>query len=113
MVPKSRDDFGGTPTMTNPRPMINDIERALRAAGGDAALHKTIEERAKSRDYLTRNYAELLEQYPEHWIAVHDSEVIAAELTLSDLARALTEKVLPISEILIRHMTTRPEVNFF
>jgi hypothetical protein len=95
--------------------MSEDRERVLEAAGGPVAAAASLDSRRGTLDYVVEHLDELMERYSDHWIAVHDSEVIAIELTLDDLARTLPtvleDRGVSISEVIIREMTTVPRIS--
>ena len=60
----------------------------------------------RSTKYLSTHYHELLENYPKHYIAIFNGEVIAASLSREDLFDDLREKNIPLRNTLVDYMET-------
>ena len=61
--------------------------------------------RHKDWDLVEANYHSLQEKYPEHWIAVIDKEVIAADPDPMELAAKLRAMDLPTNRVVIEKLT--------
>lgn len=60
-------------------------------------------------DFVEANFDALQEKYPEHWIAVMDKEVIAADPDPIELAAKLRVMDLPTNRIVIEKLTDLAE----
>jgi len=95
------------------RRMTQERDRALKSLGGSSKAAAMFRRREKSFSYIQDHFDELMEQYPEHWIAVCDSAVVAAALTLPELEQEVESTGSDQSEVVVRHLTKVPQVNFF
>ncbi|MBI2935113.1 MAG: hypothetical protein HYY29_06045 [Chloroflexi bacterium] len=60
--------------------------------------------------YFVSRRDELLEEYPEQWIAIHRKAVVAHAKMLTALVRQLRAKEIPRGEAQIEFMTKNPRV---
>lgn len=60
-------------------------------------------------DFVEANFDALQEEYPEHWIAVMDKEVIAADPDPMQLAAKLRPMDLPTNRVVIEKLTDLDE----
>ena len=60
-------------------------------------------------DFVEANYHVLQQKYPEHWIAVMDKEVIAADPDPMELAAKLRPIDLPPNRLVIEKLTDLAE----
>jgi len=60
-------------------------------------------------DFYEQHHDELLEQYPEHWVAILDQTVVAADPNPEDLIATLRQRGLPTERALIEHLTHHEE----
>ena len=61
---------------------------------------------SRSTKYLSVHYHELLENYPKHYIAIYDGEVVGASLSRKDLFDDLRGKNIPLRNTLVDYMET-------
>ena len=61
---------------------------------------------SRSTKYLSVHYHELLENYPKHYIAIYDGEVVAASPSRKDLFDDLRGKNIPLRNTLVDYMET-------
>jgi hypothetical protein len=59
--------------------------------------------------FVARNHDDLLQRYPEQWIAVSGSEVIATSPTKQGLARKLRNLKVDAGDLDVTFLTTRPQ----
>ena len=59
--------------------------------------------------FLEAHWDDLLEQYPDKWIAIWDKEVVASAESESGLTPQLRAKGLQSSGVLIQEMETDPK----
>ncbi len=60
-------------------------------------------------DFVEANYHALQEKYPEHWIALIDKKVIAADPEPMELAAKLRTMSLPSNRVVIEKLTDLEE----
>jgi hypothetical protein len=92
--------------------MDHELERALTALGGRRKAAEMFRRREQSLLYIQDHFEELMQRYPEHWVAIYDSEVMAAALTLAELEAEVVAGQRDASEVVVRHLTKVPPVNF-
>ena len=61
-------------------------------------------------DFLETHYDELLEKYPEQWVAVVDKSVVGADSDLDRLLTRLKPLGLPKNRIVTEKLTSKEEV---
>ena len=61
-------------------------------------------------DYYESCYEELLQQYPEQWIAIYKQRVVGNDTDLDRLLKRLNQAGVPIEKALIEHVTAQDEV---
>lgn len=59
----------------------------------------------KEIDYYQAHHDELLEQYPEEWVAIFNRAVVAADSEPEKLLATLREKGVPVERALVEHLT--------
>ena len=65
---------------------------------------------AKDGQFLDAHYEELLEQYPEQWVAVFDEQVVGAGFDFEQLLDDLKVRGLPLGRIVIEKVSAENEV---
>ena len=61
----------------------------------------------KDTAYYQAHYEELLEQYPEQWVAIYDEQVVGASPDFDQLLDDLNTKGVPSGRGLIEHLTSK------
>ena len=61
-------------------------------------------------DYYEFHYEELLQQYPEQWVAILNQTVVGSDTDLDRLLSRLNSEGIPIEKALIEHVTAEEEV---
>ncbi len=61
-------------------------------------------------DYLRTHWDDLLERYPEQWIAIYNREVVGAATDFDSLLAELKKTGVPIGRARIEHMTRDGDV---
>ena len=61
-------------------------------------------------DYFESRYEELLQQYPEQWVAILNQAVVGSDTNLDRLLSRLDEEGIPIEKALIEHVTAEEDV---
>ena len=60
-------------------------------------------------DYYEAHREELLNSYPEQWVAIRDKQIIGVATSPEELRGILEGKGLPTDRILVRHLTRTPD----
>lgn len=61
-------------------------------------------------DYAEAHREELLNQYPEQWVAILDQQVVGAKPDVYQLIDNLKARGIPTQRVLLRHLTRREEL---
>ena len=61
-------------------------------------------------DYYEGHREELLDQYPEQWIAIFNEEVAGTDYDAERLLAQLEEQGTPLDRALIKRLTTKEEL---
>lgn len=61
-------------------------------------------------DYYQAHYEELLEQYPEQWVAIFQEKVVGASPDLEDLLNDLKQHGVPVESVLTEYLTHKDEI---
>ena len=61
-------------------------------------------------EYFQRRERELIEQYPESWIAILDQEVVGVAPTFEELLAGLRARGMPTERVLIQDFTTSDDI---
>jgi hypothetical protein len=61
-------------------------------------------------DYFDAHRAELLQRYPEHWVAVYNQEVVGAAKDVKRLVRQLERKGIRPGHTYREHLTEKEEL---
>ncbi len=61
-------------------------------------------------DYYESRYEELLQQYPEQWVAILNRTVVGSDTNLDRLLSRLDAEGIPIEKALIEHVTAEEDV---
>ena len=71
---------------------IAEIQKILEELGGAAQIAEELKRFTRDCAYISDHWAELLQQYPNRWIAVMGGRVTASADTLSSLVHDIPEK---------------------
>ena len=63
----------------------------------------------RDSEYCNRHYHELLERYPEKWVAIHNEEVVETNEDFDQLLAALRRRGLDPGRVLTRFLTHEEE----
>lgn len=73
--------------------------------------HQTILENfQRDIEYAEAHREELLEQYPEQWVAILDQQVVGAKPDVYQLVDELKEWGIPTERVVLRHLTRQEEL---
>lgn len=61
-------------------------------------------------NYFESCYEELLQQFPEQWVAILNQAVVGSDTDLDRLLSRLNSEGIPIEKALIEHVTAEEEV---
>ena len=61
-------------------------------------------------EYYEAHYDELLEQYPERWVAIYNQEVVGTASDARKLLTRLKQERLPLRKVLVKHLTREEEI---
>ena len=67
----------------------------------------------KDQKYFSERYRELLEQYPEHWIAVYNEEVVGTDTDFPRLLDDLKARGYPLAKLAVNKATAEKVVRRF
>ena len=73
-------------------------------------IKKELQKFTKDGQFLDVHYEELLEEYPEQWVAVFDEKVVGAGPDFDRLLDDLQARGLPLGRIVIEKVTAEEEV---
>ena len=80
------------------------------ADGAGRPAANAIEELGKDGDFFRNNYAALLAQYPNQWIAIKWQRVVGAAASYFEMVAQLKEKGIACNETLWEYMTENREI---
>ena len=61
-------------------------------------------------DYYESRREQLLQQYPEQWIAILNQDIVGSDTDLKRLLQCLNQAGIPIEKALIEHVSAEDEV---
>jgi hypothetical protein len=61
-------------------------------------------------EYAEAHREELLNQYPEQWVAILDQQVVGVKPDIYQLTEDLNAKGILIDQVLIKHLTQQQEL---
>jgi hypothetical protein len=59
-------------------------------------------------DYAIVHYEELLQRYPEHWVAIYGEQVVGAEPDFDRLLENLDRKRIPTNHTFVKYLSAEP-----
>ena len=59
--------------------------------------------------FFDEHREELLQQYPEHWVAIYDQQVVGAANRLPQLLKELEERGLPQGDAFIERLSAKED----
>ena len=60
--------------------------------------------------YFDQHRHELLQQYPEHWVAIYNQQVVGAAKDLKRLIKQLERKGIPPSQVFREYLTDQADL---
>ncbi len=70
----------------------------------------TIQQFHSDSEYFSTHYTELVEQYPEQWVAIYHKNVVGSSDDHYALLDTLQEKAVPLEDVVIEHVTRDEEL---
>jgi hypothetical protein len=64
----------------------------------------------RDSDYLEAHYDELLDRYPEQWVAILDEKVVGTASELRQLLDELQGRDVPLERVLVEHLTRNDDI---
>lgn len=89
------------------------LEKVLSTVGGEKEFKRKGTEYSANLDYFEKNKDELLKNYDENWVAIHDSKLIAGSRDFKDVLRRIKEEGLPLDEVLIEFISSKKTITLF
>lgn len=84
-----------------------DADEVLKILGGAELLRRQAKQFAKDGEFVRRHFHELAKQYRDRWIAVYEGKLVAADDELEGLVSKLRLARLPLSQVVVEHMTQK------
>lgn len=73
-------------------------------------VQQELEQFRSDAQYLEDHREELLEQYPERWVAIYNQQVVGAAKDAKRLKRQLERKGIPASRVFREYLTKKEEL---
>ena len=86
------------------------IENGTPVMLDEAAISRKRDEFRRNTDYLESNYAELVKQYPNQWVAIHEGSIVAVGTALKSVQRKLDRKGIGRSNAIIEFLDKEPRI---
>ena len=64
----------------------------------------------RDTQYYEGHYAELLERYPEQWVAIYHERVVGAAPDFDELLDDLQTKEIPVGHVFVEHLTLKEDL---
>jgi len=64
----------------------------------------------KDAEYYEAHRAELLQQYPEQWVAIFNQQVVAADQDFDRVLDEVEGRGLPVGRVFIQRLTAKDEL---
>ncbi len=71
---------------------------------------KELQRFQKDIDYFELHQRELLQRYPDEWVAIFNGRVVGDNPDVEPLLRSLEERGVPIDKTLLRHLAAKEDV---
>ncbi len=83
---------------------------ALAKVGSTASISHRINAYTAAVNRLSSKRDELVKQYPKHWVALHNDEVICTGVSLAELFRQCDEHEFNRDDVVIRYLDTEKQI---
>jgi hypothetical protein len=84
------------------------IERNVDQSRIELPSGRSLSDFQRDAEYLAKHEQDLIAKYPNEWIAIYDSKVVAHSSQLRELKRLLRTKRLPLSTVVIEYLSRTP-----
>lgn len=84
-------------------------EEVLELIGDPREINRSLAIFSKSTRLVADHYSELMERYPDEWIAVYNGRVRAHGKSFQAVLDEVDAKGLPRAQTLLRFMNTKPQ----
>jgi len=85
-------------------------QAAIENIGTTATISQRIHAYTAAVNRLSSKRDELVKQYPKHWVALHDDEVICTGVSLIELFRQCDEREFNRDDVVIRFLDTEKQI---
>ena len=85
---------------------MNKFAHKLEGIADQSKLREAAAGFEQSCSYINSNRENLLKQYPNHWIAVHKFQVLAADKDLRNLINTLRRKGIHLEQVAVELLTS-------
>jgi len=82
----------------------------LEKVGTAADISERIHAYTAAVSRLSSRWDELVQQYPKHWVAMHDDEIVCTGHSLADLFRQCDERNFKRESVVIRFLDTEKQI---
>lgn len=99
-------------TANRPDSLLDEasVMRVVETMGGSGAILKDLGEFRRLVDRLWEERAELMERYPERWVAVGMEGVVAVGDSMGDVLDTVEAQGLREREVVVEHLQANPPV---
>lgn len=77
---------------------------AMEKAGSAADISRRIESYGAAVDRMSSRLEQLEREFPDHWVALHEDEIVATKVSLDELIRLCEERGLVRGSLVIRYL---------
>ena len=87
---------------------MRGMREAIEEMGGADRVHDEIVAYSRRVQRLDARWKQLLEEYPDKWVAVANDEIVAVGNTLDEVLRATDEQGVPRADVVVEFLDTNP-----
>lgn len=84
-------------------------QKAVEEMGGASRIHEEIIAFSDRVERLDAKWKNLIKKYPDKWVAMADSEIIAIADTLEDVLREIDKRGVQRAEVVVEFLDTDPQ----
>jgi len=86
-----------------------ELDKLVEELGGEEKLMEGFARHRRDVEFFEYHHKELLEKYPDKWVAVYDVKVVDTDKDFLVLLARLKEKGIPTNKPIIHFMDTDPK----
>jgi|GEM_PF-946327 len=86
-----------------------ELDKLSEEMGGKEKIQEDLARHSRDFDFFEHHSKELLEKYPDEWVAVYDIKVVDTDKDFLVLLARLKEKGIPTNKTIIHFMDTDPK----